>query len=393
MLEVVKAAISCFMKKKKPIIFFDDQTFIKQKFGGISRYFATIIFLLNNQKRVKIYPLKYFSQNAHLFLNQTSKLNLVYTTKKFKGKARVIQFFSMWKNKLIQKKITQGNYDIFHPTYYDVDFLKFLPNGKPFVLTIHDMIHELYFDELLKKTHNETKQKQQLIPQATHIIAISEHTKKDILQLYPQLDSSNISVIYHGYSASTIVNKKLKNNTKQYFLFVGTRGYYKNFEWMLKTISEFLKEKKILLICAGGGNFNENEIELIIKNELAENVQFYDILNDEFLNNLYFNATCFIFPSFYEGFGLPILEAFANRCPVVLANASCFPEIAGDAALYFDVNNPDSLLEQLNIVLYNKSKIDILLNKASERLALFSWEKTAEQHTQIYEKVFNSKRN
>lgn len=182
-------------------------------------------------------------------------------------------------------------------------------------------------------------------------------------------------------------NNKKPHNRAKYILYVGTRQYYKNFAWMLESITGFLKEQNMLLACAGGGNFIDSEKELIEVNKLQSRVLFYDIHDDHFLNQLYRDAFCFVFPSLYEGFGLPILEAFANNCPDILTNASCFPEIAGNAALYFEVDKPESLNKQLAALVFEKDLRNELVNAATQRLKNFGWEKMVDQHKKVYRSV------
>jgi len=377
------------MGKRKPVILFDDQIFKLQQYGGISRYFSQLIKGLNQSNNYDALPSSYFSNNKHLGATKLHKFSLLYRIGKFRWKGRLINYISKKKLEGLKKTIKAGKFDIFHPTYYKSDFLNYLPENIPFVLTVHDMIHELYFDPYFKIVNEETKQKSILIPKASHIITISESTKKDILTLFPEIDPAKISVIYHGFSFPKSNLKKSSTIKSSYILYVGKRQYYKNFVWMLESLSDFLKEQDFLLICAGGGDFTDLENELIIKNNLKFKVLFYDIPNDDFLNELYSNAFCFIFPSLYEGFGLPILEAFSNNCPVILSIASCFPEIAGNAALYFEVDKPLSLTNQLTVLLNDNHLRNDLINMANQRLKKFSWDKMVDQHEKVYRSIIN----
>ena len=373
-----------------PTIAYDQQIFKLQQFGGISRYFSKLINGIKNSKGYHAIPGNYFSNNHHLNNQQAHWYSLVYRMRMFRGKVRVIKYLKEKQDEKFKNIIKKGKFDIFHPTYYNEDFLNYLQEDKPFVLTVHDMIHEVYHDRYFNTIHPETKQKSILIPKATHIIAVSENTKRDILSLYPQIDPLKISVIYHGYSPLEITGEVSKINQK-YVLYVGNRWHYKNFGWMLEAISDFLKAENMLLVCAGGGDFTEVEKALINKNYLQSKVLFYNITSDTFLNELYRNAFCFIFPSLYEGFGLPILEAFANKCPVILTNASCFPEIAGRSALYFEANKTDTLIKQLISLLEEKNLRKDLTESARKRLKNFCWDKMVEQHRTVYSLAVNKK--
>jgi len=368
-------------------VLFDNQIFKKQKFGGISRYFSKLIQLLRFSENYCVLPKRFFADNRHLDREEKSKWNILYGAAAFRGRARIIRFVSSVKERRFKEFIRGGKYDIFHPTYYDGHFLKDLPATKPFILTVHDMIHELYYDRP-GKVHEETRQKALLIPKAAHIIAVSEHTKKDICFLYPDIDPNLISVIYHGYNRAGNIDASERLIQPEYILFVGGRWDYKNFKWTIESIASFLKQNDLTLVCAGGGVFTEEEKKYIFDAGIEDHVQFCDIANDNLLDELYRHAFCFLFPSLYEGFGIPILEAFANDCPVVLSNATCFPEIAKEAALYFEINDAKNLTDRLNS-LFEEEKRQGLVAAGRERLKNFSWEKTAGEHKKVYESVIH----
>lgn len=370
----------------KPAILFDDQVFKIQQYGGISRYFCNLMNGLSKSEEYQILPNNYFSTNKHLDKHQLNKFSFLYKTKNFKGKHRLINYISKRNDKKLKRLIQKGQFDIFHPTYYNVDFLNYLPSNKPFVLTVYDMIHEI-MPELVSDYYNEVMNKSLLLQKAEHIIAISENTKKDIIHFYPNISPQKISVIH--LASSEVIESELSASSEMsnYILFVGNRGLYKNFKWMFESISDFLTEKKMILICAGGGWFSDSEIDLFKSFNLDKNVKFVDISNDHILNNLYKKAFCFIFPSIYEGFGIPILESFANRCPAILSKSSCFPEIAGNGALYFEINNAESLKGQLNELYYNNELRKDLIKHSKEILLKYSWNRMVAQHIEVYKKI------
>lgn len=347
-------------------VIYDYQIFIRQKFGGISRVFYEMYkckkTIVDKRILVKVSDNYYLKQlNLKIYSNDNS----------FKGKFRLYRFL----NKLFNIKVLKhGNYDVFHPTYYDTYFLKY--NKKPFVLTVHDMIHEQYIKEDLQTIRN----KKCLIEKADKIVAISENTKKDILNLY-NIDSKKIEVIYWANSLTNV--KKIETPTR-YILYVGGRNSYKNFKTFFNAVVQIFNEDfNLHLLCAGGNKFNEEENNMIKKFNLNKRVKQIDVTDEE-LTYLYQHAIAFIYPSKYEGFGIPILEAFYCKCPVILSNTSCFPEIAKDAAVYFDPDDIDDMKNKIISVIYNDKLRKELINKGFERNKDFSWEKTVKEYDEVY---------
>ena len=135
-----------------------------------------------------------------------------------------------------------------------------------------------------------------------------------------------------------------------------------------------------------GPPFNQSEEEFL--NELGIRRQVLALsVSDDVLYSLYSHAQVFVFPSIFEGFGIPILEAFANNCPVCLSHSSCFPEIAGNAAIYFDPEDKISILESVQKVVSNKTLSSELIKRGAERLSMFTWRKAAQQTADVYRKT------
>jgi glycosyltransferase involved in cell wall biosynthesis len=252
------------------------------------------------------------------------------------------------------------------------------------------MTFELYYDKQYNKLHQETINKRNIIKKAKHIIVPSENTKNDILKLYPEIDPRNITVIYHGSSLPEDIPETNTQLPAKYLLYVGKRGKYKNFVWLLNSIAEYLNKNNINLVCAGGKPFSNDERDLISKLNIADKVSYRDINNDQLLATMYKKATCFIYPSSHEGFGIPILEAYSCGCPTLLAESSCFPEIGADGALYFENGNKDQLVDQLDRLINDKELAAKLRDNGYKRLKDFSWKKTVQQHMDVYKKVLSN---
>jgi glycosyltransferase involved in cell wall biosynthesis len=286
--------------------------------------------------------------------------------------------------------LEKGDFDIFHPTGYNPYFLEYIK--KPSVLTVYDMIHEK-FPELYPKKDPTKIWKQKVIERADSIIAISKNTKQDIIQSY-DIEPDRISVVYLGNPLEQALhnsNHKQFHKTpwlsSKYILFVGSRERYKNFQYFVSSITPLLqKHEDLYLFCAGGGRFTPAEKKQFIKLNILSKVHYFSI-NDEMMIDLYKNAQAFVFPSLYEGFGLPVLEAFSCGCPLIVSQTSSLSEIAGDAARYIDPYDEISIVDGVESLLNESKYREELIRKGYERQKLFSWEKTARETKKVYENI------
>lgn len=364
-------------------VLYDHQIFI-QNYGGISRYFFELMRHFKSDPDIDFKLSLKFSNNHYLsnlnYLNYSKFLEGI----SFKGKARLINFINRINTIYNLKK---EKFDIFHPTYYNPYFLKHI-GDKPFVLTVYDMIHEKFSDYFPEKDKT-SNYKKILCQKASKIIAISENTKKDLISLF-RIPEYKIKVIYLASSIQDInPTKNIKLSLpEKYILFVGNRSGYKNWEFFIRSSHTVLKDyKDISLICAGGGKFNKNEMKLLKDLDVTDKVLHIPISSDEMLSYLYKNAYCFVFPSLYEGFGIPVLESFSCNCPVVCSNTSSFPEIAKDAALYFNPKSEKSIQNAIDIILNDKKLRTGLINAGKERVKEFSWEKCTYETKIVYNEI------
>ncbi len=281
--------------------------------------------------------------------------------------------------RLLQEK---KNY-IFHPTYYNSYFLKYIGNY-PYVITVHDMIHEI-FPEFCSDSDIMIQEKKATITRATRIIAISENTKRDIIRLL-HIDADKIDVIYHGTSMRPFSGKQRLKLPERFLLYVGDRTPYKNFDRFIKAFSILQKNDPDLYVVCTGHSIKRPEKEALSRLGVLDRIVHIKA-SDQALSELYSRALLFVYPSLYEGFGIPILEAYANHCPVALSNASCFPEIAGEAGAYFEPESVDSIYETISSLLDSDGERTALIQAGKERLKRYSWQKTAEQTGQVYRQV------
>ena len=368
-------------------ILLDPEIFQLQRYGGISRYYTELFTVLKLNKNIKVI-IPFYSTN-NIYFNQSNLVNLrqkaynLYLRFLIKFKIRYKENSSKRNLLFFNKSLAKKNYDLFVPTFYNPSFLEINPNT-PFVLTVYDMIHELFPEYFIEDTHNVVANKKILIERASRIIAVSENTKKDILKIYPHIDSHKIHVVYHASSLKK--NEALSVSIPdEYILFVGNRVGYKNFQFLIDATSQMLRlNSKLHIVCAGGGSFNNSEIEHINKLDLANQIIQIDFREEE-LSHFYINAKCFVFPSLYEGFGIPILEAMRCGCPVVLSKMSSFPEVAGDAGVYFEQNDSIDLKNKIEKIIDNPEIRKDYIQRGYQQAEKFSWEKAAKECLQVYE--------
>lgn len=363
-------------------ILLDHQTFTNQTYGGISRYFYELFKRFGNTTDSAETSLL-LSNNSYLNSSNHSGLYNFFPNTNFKGKQSLQ---SLINQTISISKLKSGAFDIFHPTYYNPYFLNYL-KGKPFVVTFFDMIHEKFETKYpeLKNDPQIFNYKKQLALKATKVIAISESTKNDIIDIY-DIPDDNIEVIYLGSSLIFKEEKMQPLVDNIYILFVGNRGLYKNFNYYLQSIAELLKKENILFVCAGGGAFTKSEFEMIAQLGLQKLVKFFP-LNDEVLVNLYSNALLFVFPSLYEGFGIPVLEAFSCNCPCLLSDSGSLKEVGGKAALYFNATSYEDINLKLQFLLNSKAERDNLCALGKERLSIFSWDNTFADTLKVYQSI------
>ena len=373
-------------------VLFDHQVFSWQAYGGISRYIFEIRKGIQQLGHEALLPEHFYSDNVYLrTLPELVARPII--KQDFKGKKwlqeRLGRRSSL--NTLIKTKP-----DVFHPTYFGDYFLKTaLKSRTPFVITIHDMIHEKYAHRgsgFFSLDAHVIKNKRLLAQHAHAIVVVSENTRRDLLAYMPELNPAKIHTIYHGNSMRPSEITQTMELPKRYLLFVGQRGAYKNFSWMLEQLADLLRtDTSLFLVCVGGGAFDSTERAQIKQLGIEGKLLRPEIQSDLELAELYSRAQCFIFPSQYEGFGIPVLEAFACGCPVVLNNVSSLPEVGGDAVLYFQETIENSLSKSVEMLLHDAELRNGLVQRGHERVKQFSWQKSAAAHLSLYKSIAASK--
>jgi glycosyltransferase involved in cell wall biosynthesis len=355
-------------------ILFDYQIFSYQVKGGASRYFYEVYHRLPQYTDTSVECSVMLSVND--YMNEAGLVSIRTSPEGFPLKNRVINAVNMLSSNIA---LSRNKFDVFHATYYKPYYLK-RKIKQPVVVTCLDMIHEKF----VQSDQITITNKKATLTRADKIVAISHNTKKDLISIY-QIPESKIDVIHLASSFEPPAdNSQLIPRGEEYFLFVGTRDYYKNFPRFLKAVAPLLKQRPALrLLCIGGGQFTKDEQALIGELKLEDQVTQRTV-NDTVLAGLYAGAIAFFFPSLYEGFGIPVLEAMRCKCPVIISNGGSLPEVGGDAALYFDPIDSESIYSAAEAILLKPELRNELVTKGLERAKEFSWDKTAALHHQLY---------
>ncbi|RXJ79188.1 glycosyltransferase family 1 protein [Arcobacter sp. F2176] len=350
-------------------IYYDNIIYSLQRAGGISVYWSELT------KRLSLLNDTYFygHKNDNIFMKD---LNIDVKKESFIN-YKICRYLD-FRKKLPAKSI-------FHSSYYRIANQKDIIN----VITVHDFTYEYFRSGLAKYIHS--WQKSRAIKKSDGIICISENTKKDLLKFYPNILEKKIEVIYNGVSdifkpldkSLNHLNKTFKElREKKYILYVGDRIGYKNFD-LVVNISNKLDVYSLVII--GGGSLKEKEREKI-------NIEYfhYENISTKDLNVLYNSAFCLLYPSSYEGFGIPIIEAMKAGCPVVSMSKSSIPEVAGDAALLVENINEEDFIKEI-LKLQDDDLYNSCIRKGLEQAKKFSWDKCFDDTYAFYKKLKSEK--
>lgn len=353
-------------------IHYDHQAFTIQEYGGISRYFYELANQFHCNPHVQVSNSLLFSNNEYIKQNKIVRSLPFFKCINLQKKIETMIMLNEFKSILAYK---HGEFDVFHPTYYHPYYLK-IKSKKPIIITFHDLIHEKFKQYDLITLSNKRK----VLNRADQIIAVSQSSKNDLVEHF-NIPPERIKVIYLASSLARIESSEPREN---YLLFVGGRNDYKNFTFFVEAIAPLLlKHSDLFLYCSGGGKFTKEEQAILRELKVEYKVKFYPG-SDDSLKKLYSNALAFFFPSVYEGFGIPLLEAMNCGCPIGASQTSSLPEVSGDAALYFDPYCKESILTVAEKLVDSQHLRDTLRKKGFERAKEFSWQKTATMTYDLY---------
>ncbi|MEH3154985.1 MAG: glycosyltransferase family 1 protein [Gordonia paraffinivorans] len=360
---------------------FDHQIFSGQRHGGISRYFTEMIRAFDADPALGVRPeLSFrFTTNEHLLELGRGDVRRPPLPERLSG-ARALSAM----NSALPRR---SHADLVHRTFYDPP--RPTRGGVPAVCTVYDMIPEL-FPALFEGTRPH-RAKRQVVLASDAVFCISETTRRDLVRFYGDLPMP-VVVTHLAVSDRFAASARGRDPERSggHVLYVGNRAGYKNFDTVLHAFAEARPGLgDIPLLCVGGGAFSPDERSTIERLGLQDSVT-QRFVDDASLPGVYADALCFVFPSTYEGFGLPVVEAMAADCPVVIADTDCLVEVAGGAAVTFAPEDHRALADLLRRAREDTTWRATLRGLGSERAAEFTWHRTAARTAEVYHRLSTS---
>ncbi len=286
----------------------------------------------------------------------------------------------MWTQIRLSAEIIKNKPEIF---FIPVHVLPFA-HPKNSVVTIHGLEYE-YYPKMYPLNHLKYLRwsTKYALKNARKIIAVSENTKSDLIKLYGA-NPDKIKVIYHGVNLLKSKSQPKNKNSEKYILFIGRLETKKNIHGLIKAFNLLKKKYQVphKLILAGSPGFGYDVLKLKIKNLKLEIIETGYIPEKEKMLLLE-KAEMFVLPSFYEGFGIPILEAQAACCPVITSNISSMPEVAGDGAVLINPNNIEQITEAMYKIINDNEFKKRLIQEGRQNIKRFSWQKCAQETLKI----------
>lgn len=357
---------------------YDHQVFSWQEYGGISRYFYELAARVDTASGFSASIIAPLHINRYLGGRAAAvrgvKVPVLPNTLRLRG--AINRYASAALVRLAKP-------DLLHETYYEHN--NYAYKGCPVVITIHDMIHEKFADQFA--SHDRASEaKRDAVRRADRVICVSENTRRDLIELF-DADPSKIDTIHLGFALRRNAGELLAPISRRpYLLYVGQRGGHKNF---LTLVDAYVSDARIRsnfdLVAFGGTPFTAAEVAEIRRKAGPDAERIRHLSGDDTrLSHAYINATALVYPSLYEGFGIPPLEAMSMGCPVLCSDTSSIPEVVGDAGLYFDPRSPESIRQAICTVVDSDELCSTMAERGRSRVKLFSYERCAGQTMDVY---------
>lgn len=337
------------------MLIIDGIVFSLQKHGGISVYFHELIRYLNINHI-----------HAGFLIEEPSYYNDMSSGNSVSIYYRQHRRFERYRSCRVPHSAS-----IFHSSYYRLADNKNIPT----VVTVYDFVYERYYSGLRRWLHSTQKNKS--IRSAQSVVCISESTRQDYLKYIGEIPGQSVYVIHCGVS-KVFHPVEHEHTPVPFILFVGQRGGYKNFRLVLDSMT-FLPD--IELLCVGGGQFDAKEFSGIHES-IFSRVKHAGFVDDEVLNMLYNQALCLVYPSSYEGFGIPVVEAMRAGCPVVSMDCKAVLEVGLDALTVVNDFDPRAMAVAINKTTTSDRKS--LIQRGYAVAERYSWEAAHKKTLEIY---------
>lgn len=296
------------------------------------------------------------------------------------SESQILRCENKWRcfDRFLNPKMNNESPYIFHSSYYRYCTDKNAVN----VTTVHDFTYEYFIKGIGQKLH--TWQKFRTIKNSDYIVCISENTKNDLLRFLPEVDNKNIRVIYNGVSEDYCLTRDgyedlgIPFSQGSYVVFVGSRAQYKQFELTVRSVA-----KTTYNLIVVGSELTEHEEAFVMSRMPANRVFCTGYISNKDLNVIYNNAAALLYPSLYEGFGIPVIEAQRAGCPVIAYKGSSIPEIIGDTPLLLGEATEENVITKLKL-LSESSLMDNVRGAGMENSMRFSWDKMYQEYLMLY---------
>lgn len=354
------------------MIVIDNIIFYLQRAGGVSVVWKELISRIIGRENMNVKYVEYSSSPQNIFYN-ILQIN--------KDSICILHGYFLFLRRYLSLKLSFIDTPfIFHSSYYRYSSNPLAVN----ITTVHDFTYEYYAKGWKRRLH--VWQKYNAIKHSDYIICISENTKHDLLKFLPNVEASKIRIIYNGVSDDYFpVEKKdlikLPFVLETYVLFIGSREKYKKFELAVRAVA--YNKLKLIIV---GAPLSKEEYHFLCRELGQTNYREMGHISNEELNYLYNGAFALLYPSEYEGFGIPILEAQKAGCPVIAYNASSIPEIIGKTPLLLNTLSIGSITECFDILKIKENREGII-NKGIENVKQFTWDQMFEQVIALYREV------
>jgi glycosyltransferase involved in cell wall biosynthesis len=366
-------------------ILYDHQAFSLQSYGGITRVFSEIIRFLNQQAEI----------STNIFLGYSNTEANFHDIVSSPG--RVLHFGrSPFRQGLVNYALNEalmflyaprfGEFDIYHNTLY-----RFSPcvRSTRRVATHHDCVQE-QFPKLFPDHARIMRSKRRMFREADLVLCVSEASRKDLFHFY-DVDPNRAVVVHNGVSRLDRISggeAALRAHvTGEYLLYVGARYAYKNFDGLLRAYAESNAADRYELLVIGGGAATAAETNLIEKLQLRGRVKFVPHASPSLLAEAYALAALLIYPSLYEGFGMPPLEAASLGCPSLVASNPATREVCQDSTFYFDATSSSDFSKMLCVALSNNEERKRLVERGKALLQMYTWENCGKKTLDAYKRL------